>query len=341
LKRKVDEGSLYMRYVLPISVVFLSGALSAFGAVDPALLALIPPGAKLVAGVRLDQARSSEFGQYVLNHMNTEDERFQEVIEQTGFDPRRDIDELVFASSGPGSDNAQPKFVVLARGNFDQNRIEAKVKAKGATVQKYEGVHVIVDGQKNHAGAGFAFLDGGIAVMADPATLRQIIAGRANPAALDPALQDQVLKASADNDAWFTSSMPGPYLASRMQQETKQPMQHAQALQSILQTSGGVHFGEVVQFSLDASTRSPQDAVSLADVLRLGGSMVQMQRQSDPRAAIVASAVDKMTITNSGPTLHASFSIPEKNLEELVAAGHNRGVGVSVDPHTPTKPTKP
>lgn len=331
-----------MRYILPISVLFFSGVFSVFGAVDPTLLALIPPGAKLVAGVRLDQARSSAFGQYVLNHMDAADEHFQQVIEQTGFDPRHDLDELVFATSGPGSANTQPKFAILARGTFDQNRIEAKVKAKGAVVQSYQGIHVIVNDQKNHHGAGFAFLDGGIAVIADPTTLRQIIAGRASPTALDPALQDQVLKASADNDAWFASSMPGSYLASHMEQETKQPMQHAQALQSILQSSGGVHFGDLVQFSFDASTRSPQDAVSLADVLRLGGSMVQMQRQNDPRAAIVASAVDKMTITNSGPTLHASFSMSEKNLEELVAEGRKPGMTVSVDPTSIlTKPTKP
>jgi len=330
-----------MRYVLPISALFLSGVLSAVGAVDPALLALIPPGAKLVAGVRLDQARSSEFGQYVLNHMDTQDGPFQQIIEQTGFDPRHDLDELVFATSGAASDITQPTFVILARGTFDANRIEAKAKAKGAVVQSYEGVHLMVDSPKNHHGGAFAFLDGGIAVTADPATLRQIVAGRASATALDPVLQDLVLKASADNDAWFASSMPGSYLARHMEQEAKQPMQHAQALQSILQSSGGVRFADVVQFSFDASTRSPQDAVSLADVLRLGGSMVQMQRQNDPRAAIVASAVDKMTITNSGSTLHANFSLTEKNLEELVAAEHKPGVAVSVDPSSLTKPTKP
>lgn len=331
-----------MRYILPISALFLFGTFSGFGAVDPALLALIPPGAKLVAGVRLDQARSSGFGQYMLSHMDTEkDEHFQEVIEQTGFDPRHDLDELVFATSGPASEKAHQTFVILARGTFDPNRIESKVKAKGAVVQTYQGVHVIVDDQKNHHGVGFAFLDGGIAVMADSATLRQIIAGRASPTVLDAALQDQVLKASADNDAWFASSMPAPFLASHMEHQTNQPMQHAQALQSILQSSGGVHFGDVVQFSFDASTRSPQDAVSLADLLRLGGSMVQMQRQNDPRAAIVASAVDKMTIANTGPMVHATFSMTEKNLEQLVGAEHKHQVAVSVDPASVTKPTKP
>ncbi|MGI9075286.1 MAG: hypothetical protein ACR2JB_29100 [Bryobacteraceae bacterium] len=330
-----------MRYVLAISALILSGRLSLFGAVDPALLALVPPGAKLVSGIQLDQARSSEFGRYLLKRIDTDDERLQQLTEETGFDPRRDLNELLFATSGPRSDNTQPTFVVLARGSFDQNRIEAKAKAKGAAVESYQGVHLILNDQASHHGTGVAFLDGGIVVMADRATLRQIVASRANPTVLDPTLQDQLLKVSAGNDAWFASSVPGSYLARHLEHETSQPMQHAQALQSILESSGGVHFGDVVEFSLDASTRSPQDAVSLADVLRFGASMVQMQRQNDPRAAIVASAVDKMTVTNSGPTLHATFSMTEKELEELVAAGHKTGVAVAIDPSTSTKPTKP
>jgi hypothetical protein len=69
--------------------------------------------------------------------------------------------------------------------------------------------------------------------------------------------------------------------------------------------------------------------------------MVQMHRQNDPSAAIVASAVDKMTITNSGPTLHATFSITERKLEEVVGAEHKPGVAIAVDPGVLTKPTKP
>ncbi|MFL6352407.1 MAG: hypothetical protein ACJ74Z_11235 [Bryobacteraceae bacterium] len=335
------KGVIYMRHARAIAAVFVSGGLSLSGAVDPALLGLVPPGTKLVSGIQLDQARSSQFGRYLLNQIDTEDERFQQLTEETGFDPRRDLNEVLFATSGPGEVNTQPSFVVLARGSFDQNRIEAKAKAKGAAVETYQGVHLMLKARENHHNSGVAFLDGGIAVLADRATLRQIVAGRATPTVLDAALQDQVVKASAANDAWFASSMPGSYLTRHLEHETSQPMQHAQALQSILQSSGGVHFGDMVEFSLDASTRSPQDAVSLADVLHFGASMVQMQRQNDPRAAIVASAVDSMKITSSGPTLHATFSLTEKQLEELVAAGRRAGVAVSVDPGRLPKPSKP
>src|SRR3954453_17703375 len=162
-----------MRYVL--ATLILSGGLSVFGAVDPALLALVPPSAKLVSGIQLDQARSSEFGRYLLTRIDTEDARFRQLTEETGFDPRHDLNELLFATSGPGSDNTQPAFVIIARGSFDQNRIEAKAKVKGAAVESYQGVRLILNDGTNHHGVGVAFLDGGIAVMADRATLRQIV----------------------------------------------------------------------------------------------------------------------------------------------------------------------
>lgn len=307
-----------MRYTFAACALLIGGALSTFAAVDPALLALIPGGVKLVSGVQLDQARNSEFGRYMLNRVDTEDESFQQFTEETGFNPRHDLDEFVFATTGRSADRTEPIFVIAARGTFDRTLMEQKAKGKGAALQSYQGVHLIMHKQGDHHGIGVAFLDGGIAVMSDPATLRQIIANRATPAALDPVLQDQVLKVGANNDAWFASSMSGSFLTDHLEHEADRPIHNSQALQSILQSSGGVHFGDVVEFSFDAITRSPQDAVSLADLFRLGGSMVQMQRQADPRAGVLASAIDKMAIANDGPNLHATFSLTERNLEQLV-----------------------
>lgn len=323
-----------MRYILAACTLLAGGALSTFAAVDPALLALIPGGVKLVSGVQLDQARNSEFGRYMLNRIDAEDESFQQFTEQTGFDPRRDLDEFVFATTGQSADHNEPIFVIAARGTFDRTLMEQKAKAKGAALQSYQGVDLITHNEKDHRSIGVAFLDGGIAVMSDPATLRQIVANRTTPTALDPVLEDQVLKVSANNDAWFASSMSGSFLTRHLEHEADRPIHNSQALQSILQSSGGVHFGDVVEFSFDAITRSPQDAVSLADLFRLGGSMVQMQRQADPRAGIIASAIDKMTISNDGPNLHATFGLTEKNLEQLVG-------DVAVATRTNATPTKP
>src|SRR5207247_10744996 len=85
-------------------------------AADQQLLNVLMPDAKVVAGVNVDQAKGSPFGQYVLQQMQSQDQHMRELALQTGFDPTRDVHELLVASSGaPGKETG----LALARGNFN------------------------------------------------------------------------------------------------------------------------------------------------------------------------------------------------------------------------------
>jgi len=68
-------------------------------AADPGLLSLVMPDAKVIAGLQVDQAKTSQFGQYVLSHMQPDDANFKKFMADTGFDPRRDVGEIVMASN--------------------------------------------------------------------------------------------------------------------------------------------------------------------------------------------------------------------------------------------------
>ncbi len=308
-----------MRHIIK-SLLALAVSVPAFATVDSGLLALAPSGAKIISGVDVSRAKSSPFGQYMLNNISSENPDFQQMMQETGFDPRRDLQDFLFVGTGPGAARADSRFAVLVRGNFDQVRIKNALMAKGATVQAYQGVPVLLDAShysgSNHGQTAFAFPDVDIAAMGDLATVQQIIANRANPSALDPALQQLVSSAGADHDAWFASSVAGSFLADHLSREAGQRVR-PEALQSVSQSSGGISFGDVVQLSFDAVTRSAKDATSLADVVRFFTSMVQMQRQNDPRASIVASSFDNMTLRTDANNVHISMSIPEGSLEQL------------------------
>src|SRR5690242_18590000 len=87
-------------------------------AADQELVKLLMPDAKVVAGVNVDQAKASPFGQYVLSQMMPQDAHMRELNQQTGFDPTRDVRELLVASVGaatPGHESG----LALARGNFN------------------------------------------------------------------------------------------------------------------------------------------------------------------------------------------------------------------------------
>lgn len=313
---------MHRRYLL-IPSLFVLGSASLFASMDSGLLSMVPSDARIVTSIDVMRARSSDFGQYLLNKTQNDNRDFGEFVEQTGFDPRRDLQSIVFETSGPTTDGAQSRFAILARGNFDADRIVQLAKEKGASVQSYQGVKLLVPhGNRDRQKTAVAFPDPGIAIMADLATIHRILANRALPSALDPTLQQKIDQVANGNDAWFVSLTGGNFLRHHVGAEKKgPPAQAMQALQSILTSSGGIRFGSTVDLTVDATARSPQDATSLEDVVRFLTSMLQMQRQKDPRAAILASALDNMNLAVQGNNLHLAVSIPEKSMEQLADLG--------------------
>lgn len=76
----------------------LCGVLPARAA-DSRLVALMMPDAKVIAGVNVDQAKVSPFGQWVLGQMQPGDNQFKELKTLTGFDPVHNVHELLVGSN--------------------------------------------------------------------------------------------------------------------------------------------------------------------------------------------------------------------------------------------------
>lgn len=319
-----------MRRLACFSLLLSTAAFPSFASVDPGLLALVPPEAKLVSGIDIERARSSEFGQFMTAKMHNSNHDFEQFVNETGFDPRRDVEHLIFADTGQNT-AGHSHTVIIARGNFDSERIESSATSHGFVRQSFQGADFFVDKSEhnqseNNGPSAFAFLDDGIAVIGPPEMVRGIIANRGAASVLDPALAAQVEKVGADNDAWFVSFISGERLASHFNPPSGDntanspaaSLPHSQALQSVLQASGSMRFGSTVDLAFDALTRSPQDATSLADVVRFFTSMIQLSREKDPRASIAASAFDNMDLKTDGNAMHFAISLPEKMLEQLV-----------------------
>src|SRR5260370_26636387 len=99
-------------------------------AADPTLLNLVMPDAKVLAGVNVQQAKGTQFGQYILNELQSHDAEMQKLVTLTGFDPRRDVIELLVASDGtPGSRSG----LALAKGTFVVAKVTASATLSGAT----------------------------------------------------------------------------------------------------------------------------------------------------------------------------------------------------------------
>ena len=307
-----------MRNILLLSALFVAGPAAVLASVDSELIALIPPGTNLIGAIDVAHSQSSAFGQHFLNKIDQSDDQLQAFITETGFDPRRDLQDVVFAASSPVNGGEPSTFAILARGIFDASKIKASAKSKQSVIHTYHEVEIVVHGAANHqTGLAFPFAD--VAVFGNLPSVEAILDMSGSHPALSAAFQ-QAIDTAGKNDAWFVSDGSVTMLTSHMGTD-QEPLSQAKALQSIVVSSGGIRFGDTVHLSFDALTRSPQDAMALSDVVRFGASMFQMQKQKDSQAAVLSSALNGMNLTANGSSMHLSFSLPEAELERLMDSG--------------------
>jgi len=300
-----------------VAIAIQAAALAA----DPGLLRLVMPDAKVIAGLQVQQTKSSLFGQYVLSHMQVEDNGFKKFIAETGFDPRRDVNEILIASNWDQTASTIP-WLVAARGTFDLPGIMGAAKAHGGTVANFQGVDILTYANESTPDAlnGIAFFDSSSAVMGDLASVKAAIQRKKTDSA--PPQSDLVGKVqdlSAKNDFWFVTLVPISEFAGAMPNANLSGAMKGDLLSAIHEASGGVRFGETITISGRAVTRSDKDAQALVDVFRFLAGMIQLNSQKNQVAGQVTTLLDNMELKTDGNVMTMSLAIPEQQLEQLMS----------------------
>jgi hypothetical protein len=304
--------------MIRIATFLLASALLA-PAADQGLLRLAMPDARVVAGINVAQSLSSPLGQFILTKAPESGRGLNDLVLATGFDPRQNLQEVLFASPGGNRDASK---LIIARGTFDIARITGLVKTTGAIVNNFQGVDVISapphpeNSSQGQPGA-LAFLDPTLAVAGDPDSVRDAISRRNSAAGLNPDLVQRIAELSASQDAWFVSLVPAAELAGRLPQAAGTTGALPQnTLRAISQASGGVKLGDPVSAMLQVVAGTVQDASSLADVIRFLTGMLQMGK-SDAQAPLrqIMSGLD---VKPSGTAVNVSLAVPLQQLEALI-----------------------
>jgi hypothetical protein len=271
-----------MRQTVLLAGLCLWGT-AAFAA-DPALLNLVMPNAKVLAGVNVASALTSPFGQFVLGRIATHHPSFP-----VFFDPRTDLTELLFASA---ADPTSPGGLILASGTFNVTQIAAEAaNHPHLAVQSYDGYTLIVTtNPKAKVVRAVAFINNSVAVAGDVSDVEAALDRSTTANSIDPALAAEVNTLSTNNDAWIASSV-GP------------PARKLQALQAIQSFEAGVMFGANAVGTGQAVANSPQNAAALANVIQLLGNVRGLQ-------GLQTSAADA--------TVNLSLRLPEAQIEEMI-----------------------
>jgi hypothetical protein len=278
-------------------------------AADPMLLNLLPPDAKVVGGVNVEQAKGTQFGQYILNQMQTADAHLQELVALTGFDPRRDVRELLVASNGNPQGHTG---LALARGNFDVVKITGAAAQHGAVTEVYGNTTIIEDSKQE---GGMAFLNSTTVAAGDLASVKGAIDRQTMAQPLPAAILVKINQWSTSQDAWGVSAVPPASLVPTDNKAGAPNNPMINAAQSVQQAAGGVKFGGNVVFSGEATCDTAQNASTMADLARLMVNIAQMQAGSDPNAAAL---VKSTTVTTAGNVVNISASLPQDMFIQLI-----------------------
>ena len=309
------------RLTAPLAVLLLTGA-SAF-AVDTQLLNLVMPDAQVMAGINVVNAEISPFGQYILTKVTTTDQTgLQDFIKHAGFDPTKDVSEILAASAG----NAQtPSGLLLVKGNFDLSILLASLqKETGVTVAAYGPATLVTGGNDTKVPHAVAFLNGTIAIAGDVASVKAAVDRSASPKPLaSPALAAQVQTLSMNYDAWSVSIaslsalIPGG-ASTAVAGGASQPLM---LVKNIVSANSGVKFGANVQFAAQAVADTPANASSLADIVKMLAGLAAMSTAGqNNEGAAIAALLQSVQVTTDNTAVNIAATVPETQLEAVLNA---------------------
>ena len=264
--------------------------------IDSTLIALVPPDSTMLSGIRMEAVRATALYQKMLAQKALP--QLDNFARQTGFDPRRDVRELLIASNGND-------VLMAARGTFNLRAIEGSTKSsyKGYTLYASESRAVgLVDSSTAVAGP----------LSAVRAALDRYKAGdRARP----EELLARARQIPSENQVWSVSNGFENLLTMTIPQEGN-AANAGRILRSLENTTAAADFRTGVNGYINGLCRSDQDAKNLGDAAR---GLVGLGRLSVPEnQPELLKLWDGIKVDQQQRTVKITFAIPQDLVDKLI-----------------------
>jgi hypothetical protein len=316
---------------LSVMVVGVGSGLAAYYAGFPARasssggpdeLRYVPSDAAVVAYADVGEMMASALRQRMKRALPGQENGQREFQEQTGINIETDIQHVVAYLSRPaGSDSTMPgSGMVLARGLFDEVKIEALLCEHGASVETYQGKRLFVaspaglaqagvpcgtnpNTPKSHPAPEFAlsFLKPGLVAVGNASLIRRAVDlenGGQNITGNDEVMK--LVNSLDSGNAWAV----GRFDAIRSAAKLPPGLTQLPAI-TWFSVTGQVHDG--IDGVVRAEARDDESATNLRDVVRGFLALAKLQATSKPE---LQALVQSLELGGSGKTVALSFSVP-------------------------------
>ncbi len=283
--------------------------LTIVGGDGPGELAYVPADAPFVAYANVRQVMDSEVRRKLTELQPGTSAGPEHFKEQTGIDPETDIDYIVATFSRADAEPTQGEPpLVLARGRFDEVRIEGIVREKGGTVEDYKGSRLLVQDDDKFA---VVFLEPGLMAVGGATAVRQAVDTKA--AGKNVTSNEEVMRLVReidDGDAWVVARFDALTGGNRL------PAEVASQLPPINWFSARGFIGTGLEGQLRVETRDEASAQNLQEVIRGFMALGRLQTGQHPEFAEFLTSVQ---LGGDGKTVSLSFSLPSEMIDALGA----------------------
>ncbi|HEY7290799.1 MAG TPA: hypothetical protein VH583_13260 [Vicinamibacterales bacterium] len=306
-------------------VGFPAGAFARAGGPDE--LQFVPRDATLVAYADVHEVMTSELRQKLHSALPVPGEGQREFEDKTGINIETDIDRIVACLDPNLQDGGKPNNgMVLARGRFNETKIEALMREHGAEVQDYHGKRLLVgprmdDGKPRQLSA--AFIEPGLLALGSAPLVRSAIdlhqSGDNPQAGLQSVTGNEELmnlvRSLESGNFWAVGRFDA------LQAQAHLPQEVSTRIPAITWFAVSGHVNGGLRGVLRAETRDEEAANNLRDVVRGFLALGKMQAGSRPE---IQTMMDSLELGGTGKTVALSFNVPAGVFDAVAAAsGHS------------------
>jgi len=282
---------------------------------DPDEFSYLPSDARLVAYANVREVMDSELRQKLQRLQSGTDDGRAKLEAATGINIERDIDQLFAAMTDAGGDLEQQRPLLLARGRFDEVKIEGLVREQGGSVEQYKGERLLIHPRENIA---VAFLEPGLVAVGTATSVRRAIDTKASGAGdmTDNADLMRLLHQVDDGNAWAVAKFDALTSSGHV------PPGVASRLPAIGWFAASGHINGGIRGAVRAEARDENAAKDLRDVL---GGFIALARMQTGQRQDLAELMNSLELAGEGKTVSLGFAVPSETIDALSAlAGRNR-----------------
>ncbi len=320
-------------------VGFPAGAFARGG--GPVELGYVPRDTAVIAFANVHDIMTSELRQRMRRAIPIPENGRQELQDQTGIDIETDIDTVVAClHPDAGGTNIPGAGMVLARGRFDEVKIESLMREHGAHVEDYNGKRLIVTDGKNvtagdvdvaaqpHARSfSLSFMEPGLAAIGSTKLIRSAIdlhkAGNNPQAGLESVTGNDELMGLVRSLDSSTVWAVGRFDALRTQAHLPEIVLSQIPAITWFAASGHVNGG--LRGTLRAEARDDESANNLRDVVRGFLALAKLGAGGRPE---MQTMMQSLELGGSGKTVSLAFAVPAE-VFDVIGAMRNKAKPVA------------